>query len=104
MHLTAFRVLYFVAACGSSSSKFVFYCGFLLNLPHDISQSMRKRKYEFAHDVIANAWLMFRLFTIERDAARETFEFGSRQLKKACEMRGMATYSLATLCIIKSCP
>ena len=55
MHLTAFRVLYFVAACGSSSSsssKFGFYCGFLFNSPHDISQSMRKRKYEFAHDVI----------------------------------------------------
>ena len=51
MHLAAFRVLYFVAACGSSS-KFGFYCGFLFNSPHDISQSMRKRKYEFAHDVI----------------------------------------------------
>ena len=54
MHLAAFRVLYFVAACGSSSSssKFGFYCGFLFNSPHDISQSMRKRKYEVAHDVI----------------------------------------------------
>ena len=51
MHLTAFRVLYFVTACGSSSSKFGFYCGFLFNSPHDISQSMRKRKYEFAHNV-----------------------------------------------------
>ena len=53
MHLAAFRVLYFVATCGSScSSKFGFYCGFLFNSPRDISQSMRKRKYEFAHDVI----------------------------------------------------
>ena len=51
MHMAAFRVLYFVAACGSSS-KFGFYCGSLFNSPHDISQSMRKRKYEFAHDVI----------------------------------------------------
>ena len=51
MHMAAFRVLYFVAACGSSS-KFDFYCSFLFNSPHDISQSMRKRKYEFAHDVI----------------------------------------------------
>ena len=50
MHLTAFRVLYFVAACGSS--KFGFYCGFLFSSQHDISQSKRKRKYEFAHDVI----------------------------------------------------
>ena len=38
MHLTAFRVLYFVAACGISSSKFGFYCGFLFNSPHDISR------------------------------------------------------------------
>ena len=53
MHVAAFRVLYFVLACGSSSfSKFGFYCGFLFNSPHDISQSTRKRKYEFAHDVI----------------------------------------------------
>ena len=52
MHLAAFRVFY-VAACGSSSSsKFGFDCGLLLNSPHDISQAMRKRKYEFAHDVI----------------------------------------------------
>ena len=50
MHLTAFRVLYFVAACGSS--KFGFYCGFLFNLPHNISQSKRKRKYEFVHELL----------------------------------------------------
>ena len=55
MHLAAFRVLYFVAACGSSSSsKFGFYCGFLFNSPHDISQSMRKGKYEFAQDDITD--------------------------------------------------
>ena len=54
MHLTEFRVLYFVTACGSSSklsSKFGFHSGFLFNSPHDISHSMRKRKYKFAHDV-----------------------------------------------------
>ena len=39
MHLTAFRLLYLVALCGRSS-KFGFYCGFLFNSPHDISQSM----------------------------------------------------------------
>ena len=31
----------------------VFIVAFLFNSPHDISQSMRKRKNEFAHDVIA---------------------------------------------------
>ena len=53
MHLAAFRVLYFVVACGSSS-KLSFYCGFLFNSPHDISQSMRKRKFEFEQDVITD--------------------------------------------------
>ena len=51
MHLAAFRVLYFVAACGSSSSsEFGFYCCFLFNSSHDISQSVRKWKHEFTHD------------------------------------------------------
>ena len=43
IHLAAFRVLCFVAACVSSGScKSGFYCGFLFNSPHVISQSMKK--------------------------------------------------------------
>ena len=54
MHLASFRLVCFVALCGSCS-KFGFYCGFLFNSPYDISQSMRKRKYEFVRDVIREA-------------------------------------------------
>ena len=53
MHLAAFRALYFVAACGNSC-KFRVYWDFLVHSPHDISQSMRKWKFEFDQDVITD--------------------------------------------------
>ena len=85
MHLAAFRVLYFVVACGSSS-KVGFYCGFLFDSPHDISQSMRNRKYEFAHDVIRGGF-----FFVSRRFASRIHEISDLEKKLSCSVLGPNT-------------